>query len=134
MIPRPPRSTRTDPLFPYTTLFRSLREGGLQASHPGALDRDSRRWPHRRRARRADRRDSGLDRCAFCRAGGARRLRAILAESVGTDPVVAEPGGGVGAEQHVGREREERRGGKEGGRTWRSWGPRYQSTKQNKKN
>src|SRR3546814_12201969 len=22
---RPPRSTRTDPLFPYTTLFRSLR-------------------------------------------------------------------------------------------------------------
>src|SRR3546814_14550930 len=24
MIRRPPRSTRTDPLFPYTTLFRSL--------------------------------------------------------------------------------------------------------------
>src|SRR3546814_17391458 len=24
IIPRPPRSTRTDPLFPYTTLFRSL--------------------------------------------------------------------------------------------------------------
>src|SRR3546814_18534464 len=24
MIPRPPRSTRTDTLFPYTTLFRSL--------------------------------------------------------------------------------------------------------------
>src|SRR3546814_18764591 len=23
MIPRPPRSTRTDPLFPYTTLFRA---------------------------------------------------------------------------------------------------------------
>src|SRR3546814_3633864 len=36
MIPRPPRSTRTDTLFPYTTLFRSplasietLREAGL---------------------------------------------------------------------------------------------------------
>src|SRR3546814_9397519 len=32
MIQRPPRSTRTDTLFPYTTLFRSLfprfREGG----------------------------------------------------------------------------------------------------------
>src|SRR3546814_7975190 len=27
MIRRPPRSTRTDPLFPYTTLFRS--EGGI---------------------------------------------------------------------------------------------------------
>src|SRR3546814_2744454 len=25
MIRRPPRSTRTDPLFPYTTLFRSAR-------------------------------------------------------------------------------------------------------------
>src|SRR3546814_18368418 len=24
MIPRPPRSTRTDTLFPYTTLFRSM--------------------------------------------------------------------------------------------------------------
>src|SRR3546814_11317329 len=27
MIRRPPRSTRTDPLFPYTTLFRSLIVG-----------------------------------------------------------------------------------------------------------
>src|SRR3546814_15772610 len=26
MIRRPPRSTRTDTLFPYTTLFRSVRE------------------------------------------------------------------------------------------------------------
>src|SRR3546814_2155845 len=26
MIRRPPRSTRTDTLFPYTTLFRSFRE------------------------------------------------------------------------------------------------------------
>src|SRR3546814_16705357 len=29
MIRRPPRSTRTDTLFPYTTLFRSLGEPGL---------------------------------------------------------------------------------------------------------
>src|SRR3546814_7690280 len=29
MIPRPPRSTRTDTLFPYTTLFRStIKQGG----------------------------------------------------------------------------------------------------------
>src|SRR3546814_3230851 len=28
MIRRPPRSTRTDTLFPYTTLFRSGRTGG----------------------------------------------------------------------------------------------------------
>src|SRR3546814_10960770 len=32
MIRRPPRSTRTDTLFPYTTLFRSgLGEGGDEA-------------------------------------------------------------------------------------------------------
>src|SRR3546814_1617205 len=33
MIPRPPRSTRTDTLFPYTTLFRSTarRAEGRQA-------------------------------------------------------------------------------------------------------
>src|SRR3546814_9691632 len=29
MIRRPPRSTRTDTLFPYTTLFRSTREKAL---------------------------------------------------------------------------------------------------------
>src|SRR3546814_7876086 len=31
MIRRPPRSTRTDTLFPYTTLFRSLRRLALRA-------------------------------------------------------------------------------------------------------
>src|SRR3546814_17550875 len=31
MIRRPPRSTRTDTLFPYTTLFRSLLERPLDA-------------------------------------------------------------------------------------------------------
>src|SRR3546814_10921578 len=31
MIRRPPRSTRTDTLFPYTTLFRSLADGGVMA-------------------------------------------------------------------------------------------------------
>src|SRR3546814_994168 len=34
MIRRPPRSTRTDTLFPYTTLFRSLeRTGPLKGIH-----------------------------------------------------------------------------------------------------
>src|SRR3546814_19122722 len=32
MIRRPPRSTRTDTLFPYTTLFRSERLQGLAAA------------------------------------------------------------------------------------------------------
>src|SRR3546814_7068906 len=31
MIRRPPRSTHTDTLFPYTTLFRSLGDAGDQA-------------------------------------------------------------------------------------------------------
>src|SRR3546814_16546129 len=33
MIRRPPRSTRTDTLFPYTTLFRSIRSGGPRGKH-----------------------------------------------------------------------------------------------------
>src|SRR3546814_3546266 len=47
MIRRPPRSTRTDTLFPYTTLFRSPRgpvhrrgpgvAGGPAFAHPRAL-------------------------------------------------------------------------------------------------
>src|SRR3546814_10618578 len=38
MIRRPPRSTRTDTLFPYTTLFRSRMPGALPARvlHPVA--------------------------------------------------------------------------------------------------
>src|SRR3546814_14990457 len=41
MIRRPPRSTRTDTLFPYTTLFRSgygfPAAMGVQIAHPDAL-------------------------------------------------------------------------------------------------
>src|SRR3546814_6766233 len=48
MIRRPPRSTRTDTLFPYTTLFRSaaeIRQAGSGASE--RLEGHARRW-HRR--------------------------------------------------------------------------------------
>src|SRR3546814_10909197 len=46
MIRRPPRSTRTDTLFPYTTLFRSDRRaaGGRSRLHP---DRDDLRHAQR---------------------------------------------------------------------------------------
>src|SRR3546814_20846936 len=63
MIRRPPRSTRTDTLFPYTTLFRSgwFRPGAARGrtGREGAAARDSgirpearpcrspRRWPDR---------------------------------------------------------------------------------------
>src|SRR3546814_12425909 len=47
MIRRPPRSTRTDTLFPYTTLFRSLRlEHRTQGRrHVRREGRDPRRRP-----------------------------------------------------------------------------------------
>src|SRR3546814_15407719 len=38
MIRRPPRSTRTDTLFPYTTLFRSAAAAGIRG---GARDPES---------------------------------------------------------------------------------------------
>src|SRR3546814_8174275 len=44
MIRRPPRSTRTDTLFPYTTLFRSPRGGPPQ----GRAEVDSHHADHRR--------------------------------------------------------------------------------------
>src|SRR3546814_17615870 len=66
MIRRPPRSTRTDTLFPYTTLFRSAGEAGAgsrQHHEPGQdpaglaaageRPRQSRRAPQRRRGQRS---------------------------------------------------------------------------------
>src|SRR3546814_18123936 len=38
MIPRPPRSTRTDTLFPYTTLFRSHYEDLRLGVQPRAIE------------------------------------------------------------------------------------------------
>src|SRR3546814_12134155 len=40
MIRRPPRSTRTDTLFPYTTLFRSEGDVVLHATHVGKAQVD----------------------------------------------------------------------------------------------
>src|SRR3546814_13742623 len=48
MIRRPPRSTRTDTLFPYTTLFRSVRAGqGRRACRRGELEGRQGRAAHR---------------------------------------------------------------------------------------
>src|SRR3546814_16360990 len=43
MIRRPPRSTRTDTLFPYTTLFRSTRPYTHADAHGPGADRQLRR-------------------------------------------------------------------------------------------
>src|SRR3546814_8785817 len=67
MIRRPPRSTRTDTLFPYTTLFRSARRDprGIRARVR------SRRTPqpplHRVRGRRTKQRDARPDHCRTAR-------------------------------------------------------------------
>src|SRR3546814_2053389 len=62
MIRRPPRSTRTDTLFPYTTLFRSAgrrRDGRHQGpvdqiwGRPGQIDTDLGAGHHWRRCRRS---------------------------------------------------------------------------------
>src|SRR3546814_8231255 len=41
MIRRPPRSTRTDTLFPYTTLFRSRSVAGVDTASPFSVIRPS---------------------------------------------------------------------------------------------
>src|SRR3546814_5480928 len=65
MIRRPPRSTRTDTLFPYTTLFRSRD-----------VSRDDRLFPSRCRAHR--RRASRVDRSRPARLA-ARARRGVVA-------------------------------------------------------
>src|SRR3546814_3089615 len=75
MIRRPPRSTRTDTLFPYTTLFRSprrarprpdegSRKGQRHGAFPGGRDRrpgrDHRDRGRGRRTRRSEEHTSEL--------------------------------------------------------------------------
>src|SRR3546814_3140615 len=61
MIRRPPRSTRTDTLFPYTTLFRSRRQGhGRDPPRPRRPPRPLRRPALRAPRRLAPRDASGL--------------------------------------------------------------------------
>src|SRR3546814_11219968 len=43
MIRRPPRSTRTYTLFPYTTLFRSETDGGEDIKREASVNRQGRR-------------------------------------------------------------------------------------------
>src|SRR3546814_7901684 len=83
MIRRPPRSTRTDTLFPYTTLFRSScrsrhwqdsradRTVGASDRHPqGMAIRNTGRYLHQQgRAR-----NEGARRAYYRRGGGGRAL------------------------------------------------------------
>src|SRR3546814_13354009 len=123
MIRRPPRSTRTDTLFPYTTLFRSTTR---MIRGPYALHAPLRLvFDHARRLR--DWRD--LHRAQ--RAGAADPRVTPLRRSLALRAVAA-----------LAVRSEERRGGKECGRTCRSrWWPddkkinqeRYKTNKPNYK-
>src|SRR3546814_2134912 len=63
MIRRPPRSTRTDTLFPYTTLFRSSSSSHCSRARFRASRRAARgRWSPRPARRRADRLQRGNSR------------------------------------------------------------------------
>src|SRR3546814_20840493 len=112
----PPRSTRTDTRFPYTTLFRSnsRRRGCQPRARKSAMRRRERRFAPFPRARAAARRPGMTD-------------IAITPE------IVAEHGLTPAGYQVILRS-EERRVGKEGVRTVRSrWSPSHYKKKKKKK-
>src|SRR3546814_10354645 len=92
MLPRPPRSTRTDTLFPYTTRFRSERSAvtgsGGRIRRPG----------HGAARRVLDRKAAVSSRAGGGLYGGLRlrfrfRLRLWLGFGLGTRPWVARVDG-----------------------------------------
>src|SRR3546814_3379279 len=70
MIRRPPRSTRTDTLFPYTTLFRSLQAARLRDRRHGRNARVGQRGQAAGALHRPP-----LPRCDGCLGDSSRRTR-----------------------------------------------------------
>src|SRR3546814_20145400 len=116
MIRRPPRSTRTDTLFPYTTLFRSREVTGVRTGVGDMIKDESRDAT----GRGEDDEGKGCDdrslcgKLDHCLDAGARRA-GIRRGSAGTARA-SRAGAANGGRP------EERRGGKEGGSTCRSRG------------
>src|SRR3546814_4008974 len=77
MIRRPPRSTRTDTLFPYTTLFRSI------------ADRDRHAVENRQRQRQADR-HAGTGTVARCQLDAAAKRLDVLLDHIHADAARSE--------------------------------------------
>src|SRR3546814_19048453 len=87
MIRRPPRSTRTDTLFPYTTLFRSRLVGHARGRRAEGADLGRGPRPARRRAPVRERRHRG----GGGRLGRRGGLTACIGRIRGNLPL-AEPG------------------------------------------
>src|SRR3546814_19772786 len=113
MIRRPPRSTRTDTLFPYTTLFRSPASGRIVPRNGAAAScADGSLCPRRLYP--------GLSRC------GDPRGPALLGRSARRRRTAA-------AAAAANRRSEERRVGKECVSTCRTrWAPYHEKKKKNK--
>src|SRR3546814_19669290 len=135
MIRRPPRSTRTDTLFPYTTLFRSRAGEALRAAarQGGSLQRDGAALaaahgpnaPHPHRGPQSRRREARPLRAGRRRGGVRFSLRSTT---------LATPRSSCSGLTRAPRARsDERRVGKEGVSTCRSrWLP-YNSKKKKRK-
>src|SRR3546814_10907786 len=85
MIRRPPRSTRTDTLFPYTTLFRSPNGHILATGYDARGRKQYRYHPDFRMARDADK----YDRCAAF-GHALPLLRARLADDLARRTLCSE--------------------------------------------
>src|SRR3546814_15274040 len=122
MIRRPPRSTRTDTLFPYMTLFRSRdrRHGRGGGAHRLRFAADGRGADLAERPRRQG--FQGVDEMS----GSLHRREVVAGLLAGRDEnllVVSGLGSSCWDVEAAGRS-EERRVGKEGGGTYRSrWSP-----------
>src|SRR3546814_11074868 len=143
MIPRPPRSTRTDTLFPYTTLFRSGGGGIPGEVCPGERAGGTQAFGDR--GEEGGARGGVEQELRHQEAGGAverRGLRQRVDQPGMELAAVGEPVAlgacaacvehcrrGVEREEAPAREAlrsEERRVGKEGGGPWRSrWSPTH---------
>src|SRR3546814_15593898 len=120
MIRRPPRSTRTDTLFPYTTLFRSPRDNEIA----GTINCDGRRT-HSKQIGLIDG-DHGSDRTAV--AGIALCVERLLLQRRDAEDVDAvDPG-----DDEATIRSEERRAGKECVSTCRSRWSQYHEKKKQK--
>src|SRR3546814_11634852 len=93
MIRRPPRSTRTDTRFPYTTLFRFRRPRRFGPRGFGPRGLGPRRFGPRRPGRAGHRLANGPGRLAVGTLRGARaRLRRGRRGVAKTEPRIAEIG------------------------------------------